>query len=41
MTTLDVGIARLRSAASRISYGWGRFNVWLRAFLPKGHVIWL
>jgi two-component system osmolarity sensor histidine kinase EnvZ len=36
MTTLDVGIARLRSAASRVSYGWGRFNVWFKAFLPKG-----
>lgn len=36
MTTLDLGIARLRSAASRISYGWGRFNIWYRALLPKG-----
>ncbi|MEA2906077.1 MAG: two-component system, OmpR family, osmolarity sensor histidine kinase EnvZ [Alphaproteobacteria bacterium] len=36
MTTLDLGIAGLRSAASRISYGWGRFNLWYRALLPKG-----
>jgi two-component system, OmpR family, osmolarity sensor histidine kinase EnvZ len=36
VTTLDVGIARLRSAASRVSYGWGRFNLWFRTFMPKG-----
>ena len=36
MTTLDLGIARLRSAATRVSDGWGRFNVWYKAFLPKG-----
>jgi two-component system osmolarity sensor histidine kinase EnvZ len=36
MTTVDVGIARLRSAASRLSYGWGRFNLWFKAFMPKG-----
>ena len=36
MTTLDLGIARLRSAASRFSEGWNRFNVWYKAFLPKG-----
>src|SRR5216683_5194857 len=36
MTTLDLGIARLRSAASRVSDGWSRFNVWYKAFLPKG-----
>src|SRR6476659_6538037 len=36
MTTLDLGMARLRSAASRVSDGWGRFNVWYKAFLPKG-----
>src|SRR5262249_32637859 len=36
VTTLDVGIARLRSAASRLSDGWGRFNVWFKAFMPKG-----
>ena len=36
MTTLDVGLARLRSAASRVSYGWTRFNVWFKAWMPKG-----
>jgi two-component system osmolarity sensor histidine kinase EnvZ len=36
MTTLDLGMARLRSAASRVSDGWGRFNAWYKAFLPKG-----
>src|SRR3954471_2240920 len=36
MTTLDLGMARLRSAASRVSDGWGRVNVWYKAFLPKG-----
>src|SRR6185369_11608244 len=36
MTSLDVGLARLRSAASRVSSDWGRFNVWFKAWLPKG-----
>src|SRR4030081_1801354 len=36
MTTLDLGMARLRSAASRVSIGWDRFNVWYKAFMPKG-----
>src|SRR5258708_6399807 len=36
MTTLDLGMARLRSAASRVSDGWSRFNVWYKAFVPKG-----
>jgi two-component system osmolarity sensor histidine kinase EnvZ len=36
MSTLDLGIARLRSAASRVSDNWGRFNVWYKAYLPKG-----
>ncbi len=36
MTTLDLGMARLRSAASRVSDGWSRFNDWYKAFLPKG-----
>src|SRR5437763_5378464 len=36
MTTLDLGMAHLRSAASRVSEGWDRFNVWYKAFLPKG-----
>jgi two-component system osmolarity sensor histidine kinase EnvZ len=36
MSTLDLGMARLRSAASRVSDGWGRLNLWYKAFLPKG-----
>ncbi len=36
MTTLDVGIARLRSAAIRVSDGWGRFNVSFKRIMPKG-----
>src|SRR6266849_1375614 len=36
MTSLDVGLSRLRSAASRVSTDWGRFNVWFKAWLPKG-----
>src|SRR5258708_3738279 len=36
MTTLDLGMARLRSAASRVSDGWSRFNVWYKSMLPKG-----
>jgi two-component system osmolarity sensor histidine kinase EnvZ len=36
MTSLDIGIARLRSAAVRVSDGWGRFNLWFRAMMPKG-----
>jgi two-component system osmolarity sensor histidine kinase EnvZ len=36
MTSLDIGIARLRSAAVRVSDRWGRFNVWFRGMMPKG-----
>ena len=36
MTSLDIGIARLRSAAVRVSGGWGRLNLWFRAMMPKG-----
>ena len=36
MTTLDLGMARLRSAASRFSEVWNRFNVGYKALLPKG-----
>jgi two-component system osmolarity sensor histidine kinase EnvZ len=36
MTTVDIGKATLRSAATRVSTGWGRFNVWYKALLPKG-----
>ncbi len=36
MTTLDVGIARLRSAAVHVSDGWTRFNRTFKSFMPKG-----
>ena len=36
MTTLDVGMARLRSAASRVSSGWVRFNIIFKGMMPKG-----
>ena len=36
MTALDIGIARLRSAAVRVSDGWGRFNLRFKAIMPKG-----
>ena len=36
MTGLDIGIARLRSAAIRVSNGWIRFNRGFKAFMPKG-----
>jgi two-component system osmolarity sensor histidine kinase EnvZ len=36
MTSLDVGIARLRSAASRIADGLDRFNRWAKRMVPKG-----
>jgi two-component system osmolarity sensor histidine kinase EnvZ len=36
MTSLDIGIARLRSAATRLSGGWHRFNVSLKGVMPKG-----
>jgi two-component system osmolarity sensor histidine kinase EnvZ len=36
MTSLDLGIARLRSAAVRVSDGWGRANLWFKAIMPKG-----
>src|ERR1700727_1114201 len=35
-TTLDLGRARLRSAASRVSTGLDRFNLWYTALWPKG-----
>jgi two-component system osmolarity sensor histidine kinase EnvZ len=35
MTTLDLGFARLRSAASRVTDRWGRFMS-LKAVMPKG-----
>ncbi len=36
MTTLDVGMARLRSAANRMSTGWIRFGRLAKAIMPKG-----
>lgn len=36
MTTLDVGIARLRTAAIRVSDGWTRFTRLFKSFMPKG-----
>src|SRR3954469_2247292 len=36
MTTLDLGMALLRSAPSRFSEVWNRFNVGFKALLPKG-----
>ena len=36
MTSLDLGIARLRSAANRVSDGWGRFNASFKRMMPKG-----
>jgi len=36
MTTLDVGMARLRSAATRMSTGWVRFGRLLKGIMPKG-----
>ncbi len=36
MTTLDVGMARLRSAANRMSSGWIRFGRLTKAIMPKG-----
>jgi two-component system osmolarity sensor histidine kinase EnvZ len=36
VTSLDLGIARLRSAAHRVSYGMGRFNLWFKRIMPKG-----
>jgi two-component system, OmpR family, osmolarity sensor histidine kinase EnvZ len=36
MTSLDVGIARLRSAAVRVSGGMSRFSLWFKSIMPKG-----
>ena len=36
MTTLDVNIARLRSAASRVSLSWTRFTRAVKSVMPKG-----
>jgi len=36
VTTLDLGMARLRSAANRMSTGWTRFGRLAKAMMPKG-----
>ncbi len=36
MTSLDLGIGRLRSAAHRVSRTWDRFGHWLSGIMPKG-----
>jgi two-component system osmolarity sensor histidine kinase EnvZ len=36
MTSLDIGIARLRSAAGRVVDAWDRLGAWLNSFMPKG-----
>jgi two-component system, OmpR family, osmolarity sensor histidine kinase EnvZ len=36
MSSIDVGIARLRTAAARVSEGWDRFGRWLKRIMPKG-----
>ena len=36
MTSLDIGIARLRSAATRLADGWSGFNLLFKGMMPKG-----
>ena len=36
MTSLDIGIASLRSAADRVRAGWVRLWKWINNFMPKG-----
>src|SRR5262245_59081136 len=36
MTSLDVGIATLRSAANRVGDAWDRLGRWLKRILPTG-----
>jgi two-component system osmolarity sensor histidine kinase EnvZ len=36
MTSLDVGLARLRSVATRVSDGWARFDRSFKSIMPKG-----
>ncbi len=36
MTSMDIGIARLRSAAGRVVGAWDRFGGWINSFMPKG-----
>src|SRR3979411_774739 len=36
MTTIDVGLARLRVAANRVSDAWDRFAGWFKSLMPTG-----
>jgi two-component system, OmpR family, osmolarity sensor histidine kinase EnvZ len=36
VTSLDVGITRLRTAAGRLVEAWERFDLWFKSMLPKG-----
>lgn len=36
MTSLDIGIATLRSAVSRMGHAWDRSGYWLKRFMPSG-----
>jgi two-component system osmolarity sensor histidine kinase EnvZ len=36
MTSLDLGIATLRSAAGRVTGAWDHFGRWINSFMPKG-----
>jgi len=36
MTSIDLGIARLRSAAARVAEDWDRLNRWFKRIIPKG-----
>src|SRR5580692_2678664 len=36
MTSLDIGITRLRTAAGRIVEGWERLDRFIKSMLPKG-----
>jgi two-component system osmolarity sensor histidine kinase EnvZ len=36
MTSIDIGLSHLRSAADRVSTVWDRFGRWVKGFLPTG-----
>lgn len=36
MTSLDIGLSRLRSAADRVTSGWDRFGRWFKGLMPTG-----
>ena len=36
MTSLDIGLARLRSAAGRVQNRWERFTRWVKHLMPEG-----